>query len=68
MPAKSGKQYKYMQMVAAGKIKNPSLSKEIAKEFIMYGSPKKNEYKKKDDEKEREKNKKALKQISSSYK
>ena len=67
MPAKRENLYNYMQMVASGKIKNPSLSKEVAKEFVMYGSPKK-EYKKKDDEKEREKNKKALKQISSSYK
>ena len=67
MPAKSEKQFKYMQLVASGKIKNSSLSKEIAREFLMYGSPKK-EYKKKDEEKEREKNKKALKQISSSYK
>lgn len=62
MPAKTEKQFKFMSLVAAGKIKSPGLSKQVAKEFVKYGAPeKKNEDKKAD----REKDKKALRKIYS---
>jgi hypothetical protein len=58
MPAKSKKQYNFMKMVAAGKIKSPGLSKEIAKEFASYGPPTE-----KNKKKNKEKEKKALREI-----
>ena len=61
MPAKSKKQYNFMKMVAAGKIKSPGLSKKVAREFASYGPPKA-----KDKKKDKEKEKKALKEIYSS--
>tara|TARA_R100000808_G_C2154069_1_gene164761 strand:- start:2110 stop:2280 length:171 start_codon:yes stop_codon:yes gene_type:complete len=54
MPAKSDKQYRYMQLVASGKIKKKGLSKAQAKEFLKHGKPSK----KKDPKKE------ALKKLS----
>jgi len=54
MPAKSDKQYHYMQLVASGKIKKKGLSKAQAKEFLKHGKPSK----KKDPQKE------ALKKLS----
>ena len=48
-----------MKMVAAGKIKSPGLSKEVAQEFASYGPPKA-----KDKKKDKEKEKKALRVIS----
>ena len=61
MPAKSQKQYNFMKMVAAGKIKSPGLSKEVAQEFANYGPPKA-----KDKKKDKEKEKRALREIYSS--